>query len=295
MGQIKVFCSGCTEHIGIVDFLRKINPNNEYECFKLKSSCKKSVRNSIYKDSDNRLKVREDSSETVVECPILGKTGKALTEFAKHWVQTFVKRGSSYTGYIFSDDLDSNPFVKELSAEFIDKNYWDIVKKYDSNIRNEISEGLEGINIVILLAIPEIESWFLYSWDTAIKEYYIDEQLTDSLALYFKEKVFAEYCDKFEEWCSKKIYGKHCKISELLMKGFDDVQLFDEIEQNDITMPNMKYLGLETIKTRHQNGQIKSYNKKKDGPYILSLLDPCILEMNSKYLKSKFDLIREIS
>jgi len=27
------------------------------------------------------------------------------------------------------------------------------------------------------------------------------------------------------------------------MKGFDDIQLLDEAEQNDETMPNMKYLG----------------------------------------------------
>jgi hypothetical protein len=50
----------------------------------------------------------------------------------------------------------------------------------------------------------------------------------------------------------------------------------------------------ESIIYRHENSMLKRYEKKKDGPQILAMLEPTVLETKSRYLKDKLYKIREI-
>lgn len=298
MGKVKVFCSGCTEHIGIIEFLNKVNPKSNYECFELKNSCKNSayeVRKNVYKDENNKLQIKEENATDVIKCPISGKSGHSLRKYAKTYIHAMYKRGSTYTAYIFLDDLDSNPFNTDISTQFTVKEYWNVILKYDDEIEKYITDGIEDIKLIVLLAIPEIESWFLYAWDTAVSDYYSDKPLTTALKKHLSENVFKGYWDKFDEWCSIAIYGKHCKMSDLLIKSFNELQFLDPLNQDINTMPLMNYLGLEDIRYRHKLNIIHSYVKKQDGPLILSLLDPTIIEKKSIYLHNKFNLIRGLN
>lgn len=294
MVKVKVFCSGCTEHLGILDLMKKINENVEFECFGYKETCKKTKE-----DVRNRIKRKEDRLETLQtveieeKCPIAGKTGEALEQFASKFISKLSKWGT-YVGYIVVDDLDDNFFSKELSKEELIKNYWALISKHEEKIHDRISENGNISNVIILLAIPEIESWLLYDWDNVIVRYYNDLELTEALQKYLVNNEFAKYWDNFENWCSHIVCGQYVKISEVLIKSFEKIQLWDPLEQSVTTMPHMEYLGLDNIRKRHSESNIKSYNKKKDGPLMLCQVNPLILQQKSKYLKTKFDVIKAI-
>jgi hypothetical protein len=293
MGKIRVFCSGCTEHLSIDAFLKKVNPRNDYIVTDRKTACKKSiqeVRKYVYKDTDNKLKVVEENANYSEECRITGKSGKALRKNVAKQIEIFYRR-NTYSDFIFIDDLDCEPFADN---EFDAVNYWDIIREFEHGIEIELKNNIPEVKLVVLMAIPEIESWLMYAWDTAFVEYYQDVPLINAIKSYLQENEFKNHWDNFDEWCSKAVFGKYYKISEVLIESFNKIQHLDLIEQSTETMPYLKYLGVESIIYRHENSMLKRYEKKKDGPQILAMLEPTVLETKSRYLKDKLYKIREI-
>ena len=245
----KIACfltAGYTEVNALKGFFRKINANVDYI-----QLCPAAQRRS--KDSIRRRHV--DSICTSQS----GMTGDDLIDFAVGFIKKDAFLREEYSAIIIEDDKDDR-FLKASDDGYgsIDLDSWFAFKE---KVENSIT-SITSIPVLILMAAPEVESWFYADYANGFGYVYMDElgsERGNTFSVRFKNYIKSRiltyrYADDIEAYGIKN--GSYSKLSVEIQEALESIDFAD-------------YLNFETG---------LKYSKRDEGERMLNAINPDVVK-----------------
>lgn len=237
------FTGGYTEVNSMKLFMKKINNNVEYI-----QLCPIGIRKSkdmIKKRHIDEIKIKHS-----------GLTGNALINYVLEHVRSLQFQEECYDAILIEDDKD-NRFLQMTSDGYgcVNKPSWD---EFISDIKKQIKAICPQIPIVMFLAAPEVESWFLSDWDNSFGRIYSsilsrrqNQLFSTKFRKYVNDKVLTSiYSGAIESY--GLFDGTYRKISEELQNALSSTDFWENCSQVSPV----------------------SYSKKIQGEAMLAEIDP---------------------
>ena len=258
------FTGGYTELNAMKSFMIRINGNAEY-----KQLCPVGPRKS--RDAiRNRTSI--DSSQS-------GLTVDSLVRFVLETVDKphFIRE--SYDVILIEDDKDDRFLNKDTST--IDMEKWESFKE---DIRQRLADKGVTVPVIVFLAAPEIEAWFVSDWENGFGQVYKNSgELNGPQNTYFST-VFRKHVtdkiltDKYSGFVEAYGYfdGDYKKLSEEIQSALNTTDFMVGYE------PAFEH---EPIR----------YSKRKQGETMLENIDPNkVLDGCAVFFKEAFFKLRNI-
>lgn len=252
------FTGGYTELNAMKYFIKKINPKNEYI-----QLCPTGVRK-----SSRAIKNRDLTS---IDNHINGLTGSKLIEYVLKIIKTPKFHEEHYDAILIEDDKD-NRFLKIMQdgGSNIDSNAWNAFKK---DLREKIHKELDmHVPVIILLAAPEVEAWFVSDWDNSFAKIYKD-------CIAVKQNNFFSII--FRKFVNNKI------LTKLYMKNVEAygyfsgkyVKLSEKIQD---ALRSLEFLH-NNPKSQEIDKRVINYSKRTQGATMLFQIEPDIVLHSCNY------------
>lgn len=258
------FTGGYTELNAMKSFVIRINGNAEY-----RQLCPISPRKSR-NATRNRTSINTSQS---------GNTGDSLISYVLKIVDEPYFRRESYDAILIEDDKDDRFIDKSTSTLDLEK--WENFKE---DVKQRLAAKGVAVPIIILLAAPEIEAWFVSDWENGFGQVYkATNELNGPQNSYFST-VFRKYVkdeiltNKYSESVETYGYfdGNYKKLS-------DEIQ--EALNSKDF---------LEGYEPAFEHEPIR-YSKRKQGEVMLENIDPQkVLDGCKVFFKEAFFELRNI-
>lgn len=240
------FTGGFTELNAMKSFVERINGNADYT--QLCPNAPRKSRDSIR----NRQSI--DNSQS-------GLTGDSLLNYVLEVVKKPYFIRESYDAILIEDDKDAR-FINEETAS-IDLESWEDFKE---NIQRQLAEKGVTVPVIIFLAAPEIEAWFISDWENSFGQVYRGTNGLNVPQNSYFSTVFRKYIndriltEKYSEAIESYGYfdGEYKKLSEEIQTA---------LNCND-------FMGKYTPAFQHSPIR---YSKRKQGEVMLRSIDPSIV------------------
>lgn len=256
------FSGGYTELNAMKSFVIRINGEAEYR--QLCPVGPRKSRNEI----KNRTSIDKNQS---------GLTGDSLLKYVLETIEKPCFIRESYDVILIEDDKDDRFLNKSTSTLDLEK--WE---RFKENVKQRFANKGVTVPIIILLAAPEIEAWFVSDWENGFGQVYKDtNELNGPQNTYFST-VFRKYVkdeiltDKYSESVESYGYfgGNYKKLSEEIQTALDGTDF------------------MEGYKPAFEHEPIR-YSKRKQGEAMLENIDPnkvldgCTVFFKEAFLKLK--------
>lgn len=258
------FTGGFTELNAMKSFVERINGNADYT--QLCPNAPRKSRDSIR----NRKSI--DNSQS-------GLTGASLLNYVLEAVKKPYFIRESYDAILIEDDKDAR-FINEGTAS-IDLESWEDFKE---NIQRQLAEKGVTVPVIIFLAAPEIEAWFILDWENSFGQVYRDANMLNGHQNSYFSTVFRKYIndkiltEKYSEAIESYGYfeGEYRKLSGEIQAALDSNDFMAEytpaFEHNPIR-----------------------YSKRKQGEVMLGSIDPnIVLQHCTSFFKEGFLALKSL-
>lgn len=188
-----------------------------------------------------------------------GLTGTALTDFVLDFIKKRRFLDEEYDAILIEDDKDAR-FLSPNSEGTASINHeeWN---EYKKSVMDAIRATGIDIPIIIILAAPEVEAWFLSDWDNSFGKVYADiftREQNEYFAVMFRKYInkhvlTTEYKDSIE--CYGFFDGGYKKLSEEIQKALVNNDFLEDYKPGE----------------PHVN---PSYSKRVQGETMLEAIDP---------------------
>lgn len=240
------FTGGFTELNAMKSFVERINGNVDYT--QLCPNAPRKSRDSIR----NRQSIDNNQS---------GLTGDSLLNYVLETVKKPCFIRESYDAILIEDDKDARFINKETAS--IDVEMW---KAFKENIQRELSEKGVTVPVIIFLAAPEIEAWFVSDWENSFGQVYRDANMLNGPQNSYFSTVFRKYIndriltEKYSEAIESYGYfeGEYRKLSEEIQAALNSNDFMAEYT------PTFEHIPIR-------------YSKRKQGEVMLGNIDPNIV------------------
>lgn len=197
------FTGGFTELNSMKEFMQKINKDVEFI-----QLCPIASRKS--KDAIKR--------RLSIESSYSGLSGQSLLDYVLNSVEKSYFSTEGYDAILIEDDKDSR-FLSEQKdgSSAINNEDWELFK---NNVKQQLEKKKINIPVIIFLAAPEVESWFISDWENSFGNAYTDElkgpgnkYFSTVFRRYINEKILTtQYLESVEAY--GYFDGKYKKLSE---------------------------------------------------------------------------------
>lgn len=252
-------------------FIKKINPNNEYI-----QLCPMGNRK-----SSKAIKSRDLTS---IDNNINGLTGSKLIEHVQNFIKTHRFKEEQYDAILIEDDKDDR-FLKIMQdgSSNIDVDAWEAFKK---DLIEKIHAELDvHIPVILLIAAPEVEAWFISDWKNSFANIIYIDGITVNQNKFFitlfhkfvKNKILTHlYIKNIESY--GYFTGKYVKLSEKIQDALHN---------------------LEFLPDNHQSQKIDkkviNYSKRKQGATMLFQINPDIVLHSCNYFfKECYSMLKNL-
>lgn len=188
-----------------------------------------------------------------------GLTGAALIDFILDFIKKKRFLDEEYDAILIEDDKDAR--FLSLNSEGIaniDHEAWD---GYKNSIIDAIRAAGINVPVIVILAAPEVEAWFLSDWDKSFGKVYADiftreqnEYFSVMFRKYINQSILtAQYKDSIESYGF--FDGEYKKLSEEIQKALENEDFFTHYKPGE----------------PHFNPR---YSKRIQGEAMLEAIDP---------------------
>ena len=222
-----------------------------------------------------------------------GCTGKDLEKEMENRLKLYKLRFTGFKVVLIEDDLDYMPWNNCAAQEtienraihakaWLDSKYRELVPKVQNAYSNDI-------DLVILYASPEVETWFLADWQNGMGKICEDDMFCAALNRSLKEKLAEYYDEHIELW--HYYPSSRAKLSDIIIKMIFDLQMTMEDADGNIPLE-----GLFSMDERKRiDGSKFEYKKTNHGKHMLEDIDQeKVYEKCQYFYRHAIDKIREI-
>ena len=209
------FTGGYTELYGMTQFLIKINGDVDF--IKLTPTRERRSK----EDIRNRTRHME-----IIAKRESGLTGEKLIEHVKEFVQSERFKEEQYDVILIEDDKDDRFLtIQDDGTSVFNEEEWETFK---DDVQKQLQDVGVTIPIILIMAAPEVEAWFLADWDNSFGAEYRkilsneqNQYFSTKFRIHINEEILTErYKDNIES------YGyfdrKYVKLSEKIQKSLDE-------------------------------------------------------------------------
>ena len=166
-----------------------------------------------------------------------GLTGTALVDFVLDFIKKKRFLDEEYDAILIEDDKDSRFLsVHANGIAGIDNDAWE---QYKQNIVDAVREAGVNIPVIIILAAPEVEAWFLSDWDKSFGKVYAEdfnreqnEYFSVTFRKYINQSVLtAQYKDSIESY--GYFDGEYKKLSGEIQKALDEIDFLEHFRPGE--------------------------------------------------------------
>ena len=159
----KIACfitGGFTEVNSMKWFLKKVNANLDFIqlCPVSLRKNRDSIRNRVNTSLNNGVSTSRGPN---------GLTGASLVNYVVEYITDpkYSFSPSEYAAILIEDDKDSRFLaIQDDGSSKIDISAWN---KYEEEVSEKIGRIVPDIPVILLLAAPEVEAWFIADWDNS--------------------------------------------------------------------------------------------------------------------------------
>lgn len=252
------FTGGFTELNAMKSFMERINGNAYY--MQLCPNAPRKSRDSIR----NRQSIDNCQS---------GLTGNHLISYVLEVVKKPYFIRESYDAILIEDDKDAR-FMNEETAS-IDLEKWE---NFKNNLKLQLIERGITVPVIIFLAAPEIEAWFISDWENSFGRVYRDSNELNGSQNMFFSTVFRKHIN------DNILTGLYSNTIESY--GYFDGKYRKLSEEIQTALNNTDYMAEYTPTFEHTPIR---YSKRKQGELMLESIDPnTVLEHCTVFFKEGF-------
>lgn len=210
------FTGGYTELYGMTQFLKKIN--GEAGFIKLTPTRERKSK----EDIRNRARHMEMISKRES-----GLTGKKLIDHVKNFVQEERFKEERYDMILIEDDKDDRFLtIQADGTAAIDEKEWETFKQ---EVQEQLQKAGVTIPIIMIMAAPEVEAWFLADWDNSFGQEYRqilsndqNQYFSTKFRIHINEEILTErYKNDIESY--GYFDSQYVKLSERIQKSLEEI------------------------------------------------------------------------
>ena len=210
------FTGGYTELYGMTQFLKKIN--GEADFIKLTPTRERKSK----EDIRNRARHMEMISKRES-----GLTGKKLIDHVKNFVQEERFKEERYDMILIEDDKDDRFLtIQADGTAAIDEKEWETFKQ---EVQEQLQKVGVTIPIIMIMAAPEVEAWFLADWDNSFGQEYRqilsndqNQYFSTKFRIHINEEILTErYKNDIESY--GYFDSQYVKLSERIQKSLEEI------------------------------------------------------------------------
>lgn len=253
------FTGGYSELNAMKSFLKKAN--NKVELIQLCPTGERRSKSQIMgRHTDN---IQKNHS---------GLTGAALIDYILEFIKKKRFLDEEYDAILIEDDKDARFLcLNSEGTAIIDHAEWE---EYKKSIIDAIRSTGINIPVIVILAAPEVEAWFLSDWDRSFNKVYADDFSRDQneyFSVMFRRHInqsvlTAQYKESIESY--GYFGGEYKKLSEEIQQALVNVDFLKDYRPGE----------------PHFNPR---YSKRIQGEAMLEAIDPNqVLEHCTVFLKS---------
>lgn len=166
-----------------------------------------------------------------------GLTGTALIDFILDFIKKKRFLDEEYDAILIEDDKDARFLsLSPNGTASIDNDEWEV---YKNSIIDAVRTAGVNIPVIIILAAPEVEAWFLSDWDKSFGKVYADdftreqnEYFSVMFRKYINQSVLTtQYKDTIETY--GYFSGEYKKLSEEIQNALVNVDFLEHFKPSE--------------------------------------------------------------
>lgn len=261
------FTGGYTELNAMKLFMKKINDRVEY--IQLCPTGSRKSKDAIRRRHTENIEIGQN-----------GLTGASLISYVLNFVEKNRFKEEAYDAILIEDDKDDRfLFPNSDGTATIDKDGWE---RFYKDVRKRLEEKCPNIPILLFLAAPEVEAWFLSDWENSFGKVYSD-RLTAPQNHYFSIR--------FRKYINEQIITP--KYSSAIEEyGYFDSRYRKLSEEIQTALAERDFFADYTPSFEHDPIR---YSKRVEGETMLEELDPQIVSQHcTSFFKNEFLALKKL-